>query len=183
FSDHTAEEDGVCSSDSSLFRRARDLYGNGVEDEVTSQFSRRGGGLARGQSKENLRVEVRAAAAAAFAGKSSRGQDQVDRTSHERYADVQKFQDFGPPSAPPIAARVGEVDGILDAIADESGGFEKTEISSVADILAQDVHELPTRSTAQADGVQMPYIENNLLAQIPSFTTKCVIIYLLGTHL
>uniref|UniRef100_A0A453NL97 Uncharacterized protein n=1 Tax=Aegilops tauschii subsp. strangulata TaxID=200361 RepID=A0A453NL97_AEGTS len=172
FSDHTAEEDGVCSSDSSLFRRARDLYGNGVEDEVTSQFSRRGGGLARGQSKENLRVEVRAAAAAAFAGKSSRGQDQVDRTSHERYADVQKFQDFGPPSAPPIAARVGEVDGILDAIADESGGFEKTEISSVADILAQDVHELPTRSTAQADGVQMPYIENNLLAQIPSFTTK-----------
>uniref|UniRef100_A0A453NM32 MHD1 domain-containing protein n=3 Tax=Aegilops tauschii subsp. strangulata TaxID=200361 RepID=A0A453NM32_AEGTS len=172
FSDHTAEEDGVCSSDSSLFRRARDLYGNGVEDEVTSQFSRRGGGLARGQSKENLRVEVRAAAAAAFAGKSSRGQDQVDRTSHERYADVQKFQDFGPPSAPPIAARVGEVDGILDAIADESGGFEKTEISSVADILAQDVHELPTRSTAQADGVQMPYIENNLLAQIPSFTTN-----------
>ncbi|KAM3228006.1 hypothetical protein ACQJBY_059629 [Aegilops geniculata] len=170
FSDHTAEEDGVCSSDSSLFRRARDLYGNGVEDEVTSQFSRRGGGLARGQSKENLRVEVRAAAAAAFAGKSSRGQDQVDCSSH-RYVDVQKFQDFGPPSAPPIA-RDGEVDDILDAIADESGGFEKTEISSVADILAQDVHELPTRSTVQADGVQMPYIENNLLAQIPSFTTN-----------
>ncbi|VAI44882.1 unnamed protein product [Triticum turgidum subsp. durum] len=170
FSDHTAEEDGVCSSDSSLFRRARDLYGNGVEDEVTSQFGRRGGGLARGQSKENLRVEVRAAAAAAFAGKSSRGQDQVDCSSHERYADVQKFQDFGPPSAPPIAARIRP---LLDVqIADESGGFEKTEISSVADILAQDVHELPTRSTVQADGVQMPYIENNLLAQIPSFTTK-----------
>ncbi|VAI56494.1 unnamed protein product [Triticum turgidum subsp. durum] len=170
FSDHTAEEDGVCSSDSSLFRRARDLYGNGVEDEVTSQFSRRGGGLARGQSKENLRVEVRAAAAAAFAGKSSRGQDQVDCTSHERYVDVQKFQDFGPPSAPPIAAIIRP---LLDVqIADESAGFEKTEISSVADILAQDVHELPTRSTVQADGVQMPYIENNLLAQIPRFTTK-----------
>ncbi|KAI4966599.1 hypothetical protein ZWY2020_037997 [Hordeum vulgare] len=59
FSDHTAEEDGVCSSDSSLFGRARDLYGNGVEDEVTSQFSQRGGGLARGQSKEKLWVEVR----------------------------------------------------------------------------------------------------------------------------
>ncbi|KAI4968335.1 hypothetical protein ZWY2020_057990 [Hordeum vulgare] len=54
-----AEEDGVCSNDSSLFRRARDLYGNGVEDEVTSQFSRKGGGPARGQSKENLWVEFR----------------------------------------------------------------------------------------------------------------------------
>lgn len=55
----------MCSSESSLFRRVRDmlhLYGNGVEDKVTSLFSRRGSGLARGQSKENLRVEVRAAA-------------------------------------------------------------------------------------------------------------------------
>ncbi|XP_044374495.1 uncharacterized protein [Triticum aestivum] len=92
FSDHTTEEGGVCSSESSLFRRVRDmlhLYGNGVEDKVTSLFSRRGSGLARGQSKENLRVE--------------------------RYLDVQKFQDFGTPSAPPIA-RDGEVDGIFDAI-------------------------------------------------------------------
>lgn len=94
----------------------------------------------------------------------------MDCSSH-RYLDVQKFQDFGTPSAPPIA-RDGEVDGIFDAIADMNRGFEKTEISSVADILAQDVHELPTRSNVQADGVQMPYIVNNLLAQIPSFTTN-----------
>ena len=82
FSDHTAEEDGVCSSDSSLFRRARDLYGSGVDDEVTSQFSRRGGGLVRGHSKENLRVEVRAAAASV--GKCSRAQEPVVYSSHVR---------------------------------------------------------------------------------------------------
>ena len=35
---------------------------------------------------------------------------------------------------------------LLDVqIADMNRGFEKTEISSVVDILAQDVHELPTR--------------------------------------
>jgi hypothetical protein len=84
-SDRTAEDDGACSSDSSLFRRARDLYGSGVDDEVTSQLSRRGGGLVRGHSKENLRVEVRAAATAAFAGKCSRAQDPpVDYSSHVR---------------------------------------------------------------------------------------------------
>ena len=41
----------------------------------------------------------------------------------ERYADVQKFQDFGPPSAPPIAARGGEVDGIFDAIGESNDHF------------------------------------------------------------
>ncbi|CAM0946286.1 unnamed protein product [Alopecurus aequalis] len=162
FSDHTAEED----SDSSLFRRARDLYGSGVDDEVTSQLSRRGGGLVRGHSKENLRVEVRAAAE--FAGKCSRAQDTVDYSLHEPYADEHRFQDFGPPSAPPIAPD----GGIFDAVEDAKGGIERTGISSVADILAQDVHELPTRSNIQEDGVQMPYIEKNLLAQIPSFTTN-----------
>ncbi|KAM0896333.1 hypothetical protein ACQ4PT_023262 [Festuca glaucescens] len=168
FSDHTgtAEED----SDSSLFRRARDLYGSGgVDDEVTSQLSRRGGGLVRGHSKENLRVEVRAAAA--FAGKCSRAQDTpVDYSAHEQYVDERRFQDFGPPSAPPIA-QDGEEHRIFDTL-DPKGGFERTGMSSVADILAQDVHELPTRSNVQEEGVQMPYIENNLLAQIPSFTTN-----------
>uniref|UniRef100_A0ACD5YPI2 Uncharacterized protein n=1 Tax=Avena sativa TaxID=4498 RepID=A0ACD5YPI2_AVESA len=165
-----SEEDGVCSSDSSLFRRARYLYGSGVDDEVTSQLSRRGGGgLVRGHSKENLRVEVRAAAA--FAGKCPRAQDPpLDYSSHEQYVDERRFQEFGPPSAPPIA-QDGEEHRIFDAV-DAKVGFERTVISSVADILAQDVHELPTRSNVQEDGVQMPYIENNLLAQIPSFTTN-----------
>ncbi|XP_024318268.1 uncharacterized protein LOC100844890 isoform X2 [Brachypodium distachyon] len=169
FSDHTAEEDAVCSSDSSLFRRARDLYAAGGDDEVTSQFSRRGVGLARGQSKENLRVEVRAAAA--FDGKYSRGQDPVDTSLHERHVDVQKFQNFGPPSAPPIA-RDEEEDGIFDTVAETNGVLERTGISSVADILAQDVHELPTSTNVHEDGVHVPYLENNLLAQIPSFTTN-----------
>lgn len=80
----------MCSSDSSLFRRATDLYGSGVDDEVSSQLSRRGGGLVRGHSKENLRVEVRAVAA--FARKCSRAQDPpVDYSSHEQHADEHKF--------------------------------------------------------------------------------------------
>ncbi|KAL5207204.1 hypothetical protein ABZP36_031639 [Zizania latifolia] len=141
FSD-TLEEDGACSSgDSSLLRRAMDRCGGVLDDEVTSQLSRRGGGLVRGQSKENLRVEVRAASA--FTGKCSSGQDPVDSSLHEHYFGEQKFQTLGTPSAPPIAG-----DG-NDAIFDTVG-----------------------ESNVQEDGVHVPYIENNLLAQIPSFTAN-----------
>ncbi|KAE8812592.1 hypothetical protein D1007_10280 [Hordeum vulgare] len=170
FSDHTAEEDGVCSSDSSLFRRARDLYGNGVEDEVTSQFRRRAAGLHGGSPRRTFgsrceprprprlpgeaplvrirwtaaRVLHRCAYVLAKVASNSNYYFHIQ----QRYVDTQKFQDFGPPSAPPIA-RDGEekiIRSLLGVqIADENGGFKKTEISSVADILAQDVHELPSK--------------------------------------
>ncbi|BAF08121.1 Os02g0198400 [Oryza sativa Japonica Group] len=167
------EEDGACSSgDSSLLRRAMDRGGVAFDDEVTSQLSRRGGGggLVRGQSKENLRVEVRAASA--FAGKCSSGNNTVDSTSHEHYFGEQKFQAIGTPSAPPIAG--DGVEAIFDTVAETKGGLERAGVSSVADILAQDVHEpeLPTRSNVQEDGVHVPYVESNLLAQMPSFTAK-----------
>uniref|UniRef100_I1NY99 Uncharacterized protein n=1 Tax=Oryza glaberrima TaxID=4538 RepID=I1NY99_ORYGL len=167
------EEDGACSSgDSSLLRRAMDRGGVAFDDEVTSQLSRRGGGggLVRGQSKENLRVEVRAASA--FAGKCSSGHNTVDSTSHEHYFGEQKFQAIGTPSAPPIAG--DGVEAIFDTVAETKGGLERAGVSSVADILAQDVHEpeLPTRSNVQEDGVHVPYVESNLLAQMPSFTAK-----------
>uniref|UniRef100_A0A0D9VDD9 MHD1 domain-containing protein n=1 Tax=Leersia perrieri TaxID=77586 RepID=A0A0D9VDD9_9ORYZ len=166
------EEDGACSSgDSSLLRRAMDH--RGFDDEVTSQLSRRGGGgggLVRGQSKENLRVEVRAA----FAGKcsSSHGHHPVDSSSHENYIGAQKFQAVGTPSAPPIAGDGHEV--IFDTVAETKGCLQRNGVSSVADILAEDVHEpeVPTRSNVQEDGVHVPYVENNLLAQIPSFTAN-----------
>ncbi|KAL5211768.1 hypothetical protein ABZP36_022615 [Zizania latifolia] len=90
FSD-TLEEDGACSSgDSSLLRRAMDHYGGVFDDEVTSQLSRRGGG----QSKENLRAEIRTAST--FVGKCPGGQEPMDLSLH-------KFQALGTPSAPPIA--------------------------------------------------------------------------------
>uniref|UniRef100_A0A0D3F222 MHD1 domain-containing protein n=1 Tax=Oryza barthii TaxID=65489 RepID=A0A0D3F222_9ORYZ len=167
------EEDGACSSgDSSLLRRAMDRGGVAFDDEVTSQLSRRGGGggLVRGQSKENLRVEVRAASA--FAGKCSSGHNTVDSTSHEHYFGEQKFQAIGTPSAPPIAG--DGVEAIFDTVAETKGGLERAGVSSVADILAQDVHEpeLPTRSNVQEDGVHVPYVESNLLAQMPSFTAN-----------
>ncbi|BAS77486.1 Os02g0198400 [Oryza sativa Japonica Group] len=167
------EEDGACSSgDSSLLRRAMDRGGVAFDDEVTSQLSRRGGGggLVRGQSKENLRVEVRAASA--FAGKCSSGNNTVDSTSHEHYFGEQKFQAIGTPSAPPIAG--DGVEAIFDTVAETKGGLERAGVSSVADILAQDVHEpeLPTRSNVQEDGVHVPYVESNLLAQMPSFTAN-----------
>uniref|UniRef100_A0A0E0G3B3 Uncharacterized protein n=1 Tax=Oryza nivara TaxID=4536 RepID=A0A0E0G3B3_ORYNI len=167
------EEDGACSSgDSSLLRRAMDRGGVAFDDEVTSQLSRRGGGggLVRGQSKENLRVEVRAASA--FAGKCSSGHNTVDSTSHEHYFGEQKFQAIGTPSAPPIAG--DGVEAIFDTVAETKGGLERAGVSSVADILAQNVHEpeLPTRSNVQEDGVHVPYVESNLLAQMPSFTAN-----------
>jgi hypothetical protein len=81
----TADE--ACSSDSSLMRRAMDRCGGGWDEEVTSQLSRKGGGggIVRGQSKEFLRVEVRAAGAFA-AGKCSGpgAQDPVDSISQVR---------------------------------------------------------------------------------------------------
>ncbi|KAJ1278382.1 hypothetical protein BS78_04G075200 [Paspalum vaginatum] len=165
----TADE--ACSSDSSLLRRAIDRCGGGWDDEVTSQLRRKGGGggIVRGQSKEFLRVEVRPASAFA-AGKSSRAQDPADYSSHGHYFEEHKFQAMGTPSAPPIAG--DEEDVMFDAVetAETDGGLERTRVSSVADILAQDVHELPTSSIVHEDGVQVPYVENNLLAQIPSFT-------------
>ena len=59
----TADE--ACSNDSSLVRRAMDRCGGGWNEEVTSQMSSKGGGsgIVRGQSKEFLQVEVRAAGA------------------------------------------------------------------------------------------------------------------------
>ena len=51
FSD-TADE--VCSSDSSLTRRAMDRCGGGWDEEVTSQMSRKEGEIVRGQSKKFL---------------------------------------------------------------------------------------------------------------------------------
>ncbi|PAN04557.1 hypothetical protein PAHAL_1G075100 [Panicum hallii] len=160
----TADE--ACSSDSSLLRRAMDRCPGGWDEEVTSQLSRKGGGIVRGQSKEFLRVEVRAAGAGS-AGKCAGAQDPVDSSSHGHYFEEQKFQT---PSAPPIAGDEDEV--MFDAVetAETSGGPERTGLSSVADILAHDVHELPTSSNFHEHGVQMPYVENNLLAQIPSFT-------------
>ncbi|RLM79393.1 uncharacterized protein C2845_PM12G05810 [Panicum miliaceum] len=160
----TADE--ACSSDSSRLRRAMDRCPGGWDEEVTSQLSRKGGGIVRGQSKEFLRVEVRAAGAGA-AGKCAGAQDPVDSSSHGHYFEEQKFQT---PSAPPIAGDEDEV--MFDAVetAETSGGPERTGLSSVADILAHDVHELPTSSNVHEHGVQMPYVENNLLAQIPSFT-------------
>jgi hypothetical protein len=71
-SDHTSLEDGVCSSNSSLFRRVAGLYVNGVDDEVLSQLSQMGGGLVRGHPMEYLRADVRALAV--FARKCSRAQ-------------------------------------------------------------------------------------------------------------
>ncbi|OEL33227.1 hypothetical protein BAE44_0005757 [Dichanthelium oligosanthes] len=124
----TADE--ACSSDSSQLRRAMDRCAGVWDDEVTSQLSRKGGGIVRGQSKEFLRVEVRAAGAFA-AGKCSGAQDPVDSSSRGHCFE-EKFQT---PSAPPIAGDGEEV--MFDAV-----------------------------------GVQMPYVENNLLAQIPSFTIK-----------
>jgi hypothetical protein len=78
----TADE--ACSSDSSLLRRAMDRCGGGWDEEVTSQLSRKGGGIVRGQSKEFLRVEVRAAGAFAAGKCSSGAQDPVDSSSHVR---------------------------------------------------------------------------------------------------
>lgn len=85
FSETADEDDGACSSDSSLLRRAMDRCGSGWDDEVTSQLSRKtgGGGIVRGQSKEFLRVDVRPPSAFA-ARKCSGGQDPVDSTSHVR---------------------------------------------------------------------------------------------------
>uniref|UniRef100_A0A0E0JWX7 Uncharacterized protein n=1 Tax=Oryza punctata TaxID=4537 RepID=A0A0E0JWX7_ORYPU len=167
------EEDGACSSgDSSLLRRAMDRGGVGFDDEVTSQLSRKGGGggLVRGQSKENLRVEVRAASA--IAGKCSSGHHTVDSTSHEHYFGEQKFQAIGTPSAPPIAGDGDQT--IFYTVAETKGGLERAGVSSVADILAQDVHEpeLPTRSNVQEYGIHVPDVESNLLAQMPSFTAN-----------
>ncbi|KAI4989970.1 hypothetical protein ZWY2020_038333 [Hordeum vulgare] len=78
-------------------------------------------GLPGGSPRRNFGSRCEAAAAAAFAGRSSLGQDQVDCSS-DRYVDVQKFQDFGPPSAPPIA-RDGEVDGIFNEIGESNDPF------------------------------------------------------------
>jgi len=81
----TADE--ACSNDSSLVRRAMDRCGGGWNEEVTSQMSSKGGGsgIVRGQSKEFLQVEVRAAGAFA-AGKcsGSGAQDPVDSISQVR---------------------------------------------------------------------------------------------------
>jgi hypothetical protein len=82
----TADEDGgACSSDSSLLQRAMDRCGGGWDDEVTSQLSKRGGGggIVRGQSKEFLRVDVRAPMGFA-AGTCSGGQDPLESTTHVR---------------------------------------------------------------------------------------------------
>ncbi|XP_066318117.1 uncharacterized protein [Miscanthus floridulus] len=161
----TADE--ACSSDSSLMRRAMDRCGGGWDEEVTSQLSRKGGGggIVRGQSKEFLRVEVRAAGAFA-AGKcsGSGAQDPVDSISQGRYFEGQVL---GTHSAPPIAG--GEEEVMFDAVetTEMDGGLERNGVSSVADILAQDAHEFPTSSIVHEDGFQ-----NNLLAQIPSFTIK-----------
>nr|CAB3449233.1 unnamed protein product [Digitaria exilis] len=132
----TADE--ACSSDSSLVRRAMERCGGGWDEEVTSQLSRKGCGIVRGQSKEFLRVEVRAAGAFA-AGKCSGAQDPVDSSSHGHYFDEHKFQT---PSAPPIAG--DEEDVMFDAVGET------------------------TRALCNRNA--MPYVENNLLAQIPSFT-------------
>ncbi|XP_062223795.1 uncharacterized protein LOC133922457 isoform X2 [Phragmites australis] len=171
FSETADEDGGACSSDSSLLRRAMDRCGGGWDEEVTSQLRKRGGGggIVRGQSKEFLRVEVRAASAFA-AGKCSGGHDPVDSSSHGRYLDEHTFQAMGTPSAPPIAGDEEEV--MYDAVetSETIGGLERTGVSSVADILAQEVHELPMSSNVHEDDVQVPYVENNLLAQIPSFT-------------
>nr|CAB3445996.1 unnamed protein product [Digitaria exilis] len=104
----TADE--ACSSDSSLVRRAMERCGGGWDEEVTSQLSRKGGGIVRGQSKEFLRVEVRAAGAFA-AGKCSGAQDPLDSSAHGHYFDEHKFQT---PSAPPIAG--DEEDVMFDAV-------------------------------------------------------------------
>ncbi|RLN40311.1 hypothetical protein C2845_PM01G23120 [Panicum miliaceum] len=94
----TADE--ACSSDSSLLRRAVHRCGGGWDEKVTSQLSRKGGGgIMRGQSKEFLRVEVRAAGTFA-AGKSAGAQDPVDSSLHGNYFEEHKFQT---PSATPIA--------------------------------------------------------------------------------
>ncbi|KAG0532195.1 hypothetical protein BDA96_04G087700 [Sorghum bicolor] len=161
----TADE--ACSSDSSLMRRAMDRCGGGWDEEVTSQLSRKGsgggGGIVRGQSKEFLRVEVRAAGAFAAGKCSGSGAEHpVDSMSQGHYFEGQVL---GTPSAPPIAG--GEEEVMFDAVetAEMDGGLEGTGVSSVADILAQDAHELPTSSIVHEDGIQ-----NNLLAQIPSFT-------------
>ncbi|CAO2037558.1 unnamed protein product [Urochloa humidicola] len=167
----TADE--VCSSDSSLLRRAMDRCGGGWDEEVTSQLSRKGGGgggIVRGQSKEFLRVEVRPGPAGAFAaGKRSGAPDPVDSSSHGHYFEENKFHT---PSAPPIAGDREEVmfDAIDEKTAETNGDLDRAGLSSVADILEHDVHELPTSTNVHEDGVQMPYVENNLLAQIPSFT-------------
>uniref|UniRef100_K3YPK3 Uncharacterized protein n=1 Tax=Setaria italica TaxID=4555 RepID=K3YPK3_SETIT len=166
----TADE--ACSSDSSLLRRAMDRCGGGWDEEVTSQLSRKGGGggIVRGQSKEFLRVEVRAAGSFA-AGKCSGAQDPVDSCSHGHYFEDDKFQT---PSAPPIAGDEDEV--MFDAVGETTRTLcnrnARTGLSSVADILAHDAHELPMSSNIHEDGAQMPYVEANLLAQIPSFTIK-----------
>jgi len=79
---------------------------------------------------------------AGAAGNCAGAQDPVDSSSHGHYFDEQKFQT---PSAPPIAGDEDEV--MFDAVetAETSEGLERTGLSSVADILAHDVHELPTR--------------------------------------
>ncbi|XP_062185813.1 uncharacterized protein LOC133889312 [Phragmites australis] len=102
FSETADEDGGVCSSNSSLLRGAIDRCSRGWDEVVTSQLSRRGSGLTRGQSKEKLRVEVRAASAFA-AGKCSGGQDPVDSSSHGRYFEEHNLLALGTPSAPPIA--------------------------------------------------------------------------------
>ncbi|KAL6604491.1 hypothetical protein ACP70R_042918 [Stipagrostis hirtigluma subsp. patula] len=170
FSETADEDGGACSSDSSLLRRAMDRGGGGWDDEVTSQLSRRGGGggIVRGQSKEFLRVEVRPTSAF-VAGKCSGGLDPLDSSSHGRYLDEHTFQAMGPPSAPPIAGEEVMFDAV-ETTAEMNEGLERAGVSSVADILAQDVHEPPMSSNVHE--VQVPYVENNLLAQIPSFTAN-----------
>uniref|UniRef100_A0A0D9VEN7 Uncharacterized protein n=1 Tax=Leersia perrieri TaxID=77586 RepID=A0A0D9VEN7_9ORYZ len=49
------------------------------------------------------------------------------------------FKLLGAPSAPPIAGDEDEV--IFDTVAENKGGLERNGVSSVADILAEDVHE------------------------------------------
>jgi hypothetical protein len=91
----TADE--ACSSDSSLMRRAMDRCGGGWDEEVTSQLSRKGsgggGGIVRGQSKEFLRVEVRAAGAFAAGKCSGSGAEHpVDSMSQVRFSSVARRQ-------------------------------------------------------------------------------------------
>ncbi|KAG1326740.1 hypothetical protein COCNU_01G006740 [Cocos nucifera] len=190
----TFEEDGLASSDSDLFEKPKN---QSYEDEidsgvVLSHEPTRGldrtlqRTLLRGLTKENLRVEVErhvtyTHGARGIADRSSISGDIMHNheqdgfpSSHDypfKESMVQRFQEVGTPSAPPIGGNGGRESNI-DVEVGTKLNFGSTEVPPDMGTKSQKVDEVPARSIAGEGDVQMPSWQTNLAAQIPSYTTR-----------